>query len=85
LLARIGFWAPVWVACVVLAQVALFGLGPALAESRRLDRAERELAARHERAERERDELERWMRAQSDPIYLERERRALATEPSPRD
>jgi hypothetical protein len=80
---RVVYWAPVWVPMAVLAQVALLGLGPALAEERRIEAAEVELTARiaHEREERE--QLERALRAQNDPIYLERERRLLRAEHGP--
>lgn len=77
ILPRILFWAPVWLPLAVLSQLALLGLGPALAERRRLTSAERELDVRLEREQLERAELERASRAQDDPIYLERERRNL--------
>jgi hypothetical protein len=70
-------WAPVWIAFAVLGQVALLGLRPAMAERRKLAEAESQLRARIEREERQAAELERLERAQNDPIFLERERRAL--------
>lgn len=70
-------WSPVLIAMVILAQVALLGLRPAVAERRRLAEAEQQMRARVEREERQARELERIERAQNDPIYLERERRAL--------
>jgi len=70
------YWLPVLVALVLFAQVALLGLRPSLRESARLTVAEG-LLDRYE-AQRERaHDLARTLRAQSDPIYLERERRAL--------
>jgi hypothetical protein len=72
----ISYWLPVLVALVLFAQVALLGLRPALRESNRLTVAEGLLdryEAQQERAQR----LARILRAQSDPIYLARERRAL--------
>jgi hypothetical protein len=72
----IFYWLPVFVALVLFAQVALLGLRPALRESNRLTVAEGLLdryGAQQERSHR----LARILRAQSDPIYLERERRAL--------
>jgi hypothetical protein len=80
---RLVFWAPVWVPLAVLAQVALLGLGPALAESRRLDGAARDLSERLERERTAAAELQRLLRAQSDPIYLERERRLLRAPDGP--
>jgi hypothetical protein len=77
------FWAPVWLPMVVLSQIALLGLGPAIARRRSLSAAESELAQRLEREEREQAELQRWQRAQSDAIYLERERRLLRTGEQP--
>lgn len=80
-------WSPVVIAMLILAQVALLGLRPAVAERRRLAEAQQQMRARVEREEREARELERIERAQNDPIYLERERRALegATPNSTRD
>lgn len=80
---QVLFWAPVWLPMVVLSQIALLGLGPALARRRSLSAAESELAQRLEREEREQAELQRWQRAQSDAIYLERERRLLRTGEQP--
>ncbi|MBM3991671.1 MAG: hypothetical protein FJ298_11770 [Planctomycetes bacterium] len=74
---RLVYWAPVWIPMVVLAQVALGGLRPALAESRRLDREEERMAERLEREHVESARLERSLQAQDDPIFLERERRLL--------
>jgi hypothetical protein len=74
---RVCFWAPVWLPMTVLLQLALLGLHPALNEQQRLERAETELTRRLDRETTEKAALERWTRAQSDPIYLERERRKL--------
>ncbi len=71
------YWAPVWVPMIVLAQVALGGLRPALAESRRLEREEVRMGERLEREKLEAAQLGAALRAQNDPIYLERERRVL--------
>lgn len=70
-------WSPVFLAMAILAQVALLGLRPAVAERRRIAEAEQQMRARVEREELHAKELERVERAQNDPIYLERERRAL--------
>ena len=80
---RIVFWAPVWLTMIVLAQIALLGLGPALAKRRALSASERELAQRLEREVSEQAELQGWQHAQNDPIYLERERRLLRTGEQP--
>ncbi len=76
-------WLPPTVALVVFAQVALLGLRPSLAESRRLADAEQRLVARTSAAWECREELDRVLRAQSDPIYLERERKLLRTPGNP--
>ena len=81
-LGRALFWAPVWAPLIVLAQIALLGFGPALAESRRLTGAEQEMDARLQRERDERAQLERVLRAQNDAVYLERERRLLRDESS---
>jgi|SRR5687767_14883727 len=70
------YWLPVLVALVLFAQVSLLGLRPALRESARLTVAEG-LLDRYEAEQRRAHDLARILRAQSDPIYLERERRAL--------
>ena len=80
---RAVFWAPVWLPTVVLAQIVALGLGPAIAERRRLAAAEHELSQRLAREQDEQAQLQRWQHAQSDPIYLERERRLLRTGEQP--
>jgi len=70
-------WIPSLAALLVFSQVCLLGLRPALAESRRLRAAEERMSARHVAALEHRAELERVLRAQQDPIYLEREMRHL--------
>jgi hypothetical protein len=81
--ASLGGWLPLVIALLVFFQVAYLGLRPALAEERRLGAAEAELEERLARAEDEGRELERLLAAQSDPIYRERERRALLDPESP--
>jgi len=71
------YWLPVALALGLFALVSLKGLKPALAESGRLLRAEEELLQRHATEAQRGDRLDRVRRAQSDPIYLERERRRL--------
>jgi hypothetical protein len=55
----------------------------ALAESRRLAGASDELDSRLDCERSERTRLEHVLRAQDDPIYLERERRLLRSENGP--
>jgi hypothetical protein len=77
-LARTFFvWTPVWVPLVFLGQVLFLGLAPARAEARRLDAAEREVRARVQALEEERDELGAQGRMLTDGIYRERVRRSL--------
>jgi len=75
-------WAPVWLPLALFAQVAILGLRPALSEERRLDAREIEVRARYERAVERRDELQRILRAQSDPMY---EARWERFQPAPED
>lgn len=70
-------WIPTLAALLVFAQVCLLGLRPALAESRRLLAAEERMSDRYTAALEHREDLERMLRAQKDPIYLEREVRFL--------
>jgi len=77
------YWSPVWVPLLLLAQGSLRGLGPSLAESARLTHAEERMLARYEGAVAKKRELGRLLRAQADPIYLERERRQLRMPSSP--
>ena len=70
-------WLPAAIALAVFVQVAYLGLRPALAEERRLSAAEAELEGRVAHAQDEGQELARLLEAQADPIYRERERRAL--------
>ncbi len=69
-------WLPVGLALVFLAQIALLGLSPALAESRRLDDAEARLVDNFDSELELEIQLERTARARQDPIFLERERRS---------
>lgn len=74
---------PAWLALAVLVHVVALGLVPALAESARLADEEEALFTR------EQSELERHatlraeLRAQSDPIYQEREKRLLRAPANP--
>ena len=77
--ARTGplYWLPVIVALGVFAQVSLLGLRPAVRESARLAVVEDQILSRHEAEKARATQLQRTLRAQRDPIYLERERRLL--------
>lgn len=74
---------PVLVPLAMFAQVALLGLRPALAESARLSAEEERMVDRYDLAKQQALELDRVLRAQRDPIYLERERRLLLAANSP--
>ncbi|MDF1800932.1 MAG: hypothetical protein P1V81_17315 [Planctomycetota bacterium] len=76
LLGRLAFWAPVIFAMAFFAQVSLKGLKPAMAEQRRLAAEEARMLGVHDELKTEQDGLGRQLEAFSDPIYLERERRA---------
>lgn len=81
---RLAYWSPVWIPLALLAQIALLGLSPARDEARRLEAAGAVLDERLGRELDDRLSLERVLRAQDDPIYLERERRLLrARAPEP--
>jgi hypothetical protein len=66
------YWMPVWIPLVLLGQVALRGLRPALTEHRRLVGCEASLEARLEEHLDRRGELEALHQALADPIYVER-------------
>ena len=66
-----------WAPLVLCTQIAFLGLRPALQESRRLEREATALSARYDELAGERRELDRILHAQRDPLYVERERRAL--------
>ena len=76
-------WLPVLATLGLFAQVCLLGLRPSLAESRRLAGAEARLGGRYGESLERRDQLERMLRAQADPIYLERELKLLRVPGSP--
>ena len=75
------YWLPVIAALAVFGQVAVLGLRPALAEERRLGDATEVLVKRYEGAVEESVRLGRLLRAQQDPVLLERERRAQLVDP----
>jgi hypothetical protein len=70
-------WAPIWAPLALCVQIAFLGLRPALKEQRRLERESAALAERYQELVREHAELDRIRSAQRDPLYVERERRAL--------
>ena len=70
-------WSPVWVPLAICVQVALLGLRPALEERERLETEAHALVVRYDELATERVELDRILQAQSDPLFVERERRAL--------
>jgi hypothetical protein len=76
-LAHLCGYLPLALALAVFCQVCLLGLRPTRTEARRLGAAEAALFARYDYATEQREVLDRLRRAQSDEIYLWRERRAL--------
>jgi len=76
-------WAPVWAPLAISTQIVLLGLRPALQEERRLEREEAILEQRYAELSQERLELDLRLEAQRDPLFLERERRALLDPNSP--
>jgi len=63
---------------LILGQVCLRGLRPALAEGRRLAREEPAVRARHANAQERFESMEQQVRAWRDPVYWERLRRQRA-------
>jgi hypothetical protein len=74
-LSRLLHWTPVAVCMVLFAQISFLGLRPAVCESRRLAEAQAMMEARHARDLALRDAIATSLRARSDPIYVERQRR----------
>jgi len=79
--AALFYWLPVIIALAVFGQVALRGLRPALIEERRLADATDVLLQRQTAAIEESARLSRLLRAQEDPVFLERERRDQLVNP----
>ena len=78
-LAGLAFWAPVVLATGFLALVAFNGLTPALKEQRRLERKSAQMDQISEQLIQEEAGLERVLKAQADPMYIERLRRLETT------
>lgn len=68
-------WAPVWIPLVLLAQIGLLGLRPALREARLLRQSEAVLETRRNGALDRQTYWKRMLDAQHDPMFIERERR----------
>lgn len=83
-LARVAWWAPVWIPMVLFAHVAWRGLRPALSEAERLDDAAAVLDVREEAARSESALVKAHLDARHDDIYLERQRR-LRSQYRPQD
>jgi hypothetical protein len=77
-------WSPLIGAGALALQVLFLGLAPALWESLRLAREEERVGARWEALIAEHRALSLERHVQSDPIFVERERRALLARPEPR-
>jgi len=72
------YWAPVWLPAILLLQVLVGGLRPALAEGRRLEAAEAEIGAWEEELARDSALAEQHRRMLDDDVYrarVERTRR----------
>ncbi len=69
------YWMPVLVPLLLLGQVCLRGLRPALVEGRRLEREAPAVRARHADARLRFETMERQVHAWRDPVYQERLRR----------
>ncbi|MFT4709931.1 MAG: hypothetical protein ACI8Q9_001057 [Planctomycetota bacterium] len=78
-LSGLAFWAPVVLATGFLALVAFNGLTPALKEQRRLERRSAQMDQVSEQLIQEEASLERVLKAQADPMYIERLRRLKTT------
>ncbi len=74
-LRALWYWLPVLVPLLILEQVCIRGLRPALAEGRRLEREEPAVRARHAHAQLRFETMDKQVRAWRDPIYQERLRR----------
>ena len=74
---RVLFWMPVWVPLLLLWQVSVRGLRPALAEHSRLAREEAAVVERHRASRADLEHMQAETLAWSDPIYRERVRRLL--------
>ena len=76
---RLLYWSPVWLPLILVSQLALGGLRPALAEVRRLDAAEIEVRAFERMLDDEALVLRTSERKLGDPIYRERVRKSLTS------
>ncbi|MFT5285475.1 MAG: hypothetical protein ACI8TQ_001640 [Planctomycetota bacterium] len=70
-------WSPIWIPMAVSTQIVILGLRPAMQEQRHLENAGKELEARFDELTEERTALDLRLEAQRDPLYVEREQRAL--------
>ena len=80
---RVLFWSPVGICLLLFCQVSFLGLRPALCEGRRLEEARAALERRHARDLALRDTVAESLRARSDPIFRERQRRLRVLGPAP--
>ena len=76
---RIVRWAPVWMPSILVLQVALFGLRPALAERTRVDGADAVVRGRELVLNTEATALEINRQMLSDPIYRQRVRKSVTS------
>lgn len=80
--ARLAYWAPVFAALALFAQVAFLGLRPAISEARRLAAASDVLEERWQRDRGLYDAYELQVRVRQDPIFVERQRRLRRAVPA---
>ena len=70
-------WAPVWIPALLLAQILLLGLWPALARRSALDTLAPQVNERYQATRTEHDSLQLQEQAWNDPVYVARYQRAL--------
>jgi hypothetical protein len=70
-------WAPVWIPALLLAQILLLGLWPALARRNVLDALAPQVDERFQATQAEYDSLQMQEQAWKDPMFLARYRRSL--------
>ncbi len=73
-------WSPVWVPALLIWQISVGGLRPALAEQKRLDEERPAVEERHRATSSDFEEMSAEHRAWEDPVYRERLRRANRAE-----
>lgn len=70
-------WAPVWIPALLLAQILMLGLRPALARRSALDALAPQVDERYQTTQAEYDSLTLQKQAWGDPMFVARYRRSL--------